>query len=293
MRREIYIIAGATASGKSARAITLAQKYNGVIINADATQLYTELPILSAQPNMTELAQAPHKLYGVINGDSSASAGSWLNMAKKEITSAWQNNKLPIICGGTGLYIKTLIEGIAPIPNIATTYRQQARLMMQNLGPKAMHSKLAQIDASSAAKINTGDSQRITRAYEVWLATNIPLSKWQKMPKQQAFPEAHFTCEIINLPRAELYNRCNMRFIRMIECGALEEVKQLLDKNYTADIPIMKALGVPELAAFLAGKIPLDDAIALAQRNTRRYAKRQITWFNNQLTSQNTKLTII
>lgn len=279
----IHIVAGATASGKSARALALARERDGVIINADATQLYAELRILSARPSDAELAQAPHALYGILQGGDPASVARWLALAKPEIEAAWAAGRLPVVCGGTGLYLKALLEGLSPIPDIAESHRAEAVQLLQDLGNAAFHAKLAEVDPVIAARLAPGNTQRLIRAWEVWRATGKPLSAWQAEPKQPPFPGAAFTVEVIDLPRAEIYRRCDARFARMMQQGALEEVKALQARNYPADAPVMKAVGVPELLGYLHGEYPLEEAVRLARHNTRRYAKRQLTWLRHQL----------
>ena len=278
----IHLIAGPTASGKSARAIELANAQNGVILNADATQCYGELRILSARPDEAELAQAEHRLYGIWSGDKMASVADWLEAVKPEIEQCWQEERLPIICGGTGFYLKALMEGLSPIPDIPTEIREDVIRKIQTEGNEAVHQKLAAIDSEAANALPPENTQRLIRAYEVYLATGTPISEWRRLPKEPPFAEAQFTTEIITLPRAELYARCDARFENMLQAGALEEVEKLLTKNYASDLPIMKAVGVPELTAYLRSESSLEQAKELAQRNTRRYAKRQLTWLRNQ-----------
>jgi tRNA dimethylallyltransferase len=283
MDSAIHIIAGPTASGKSAKALQMAKAQDGVIINADATQLYRELSILSARPREEELSQTPHRLYGVLTGDRIASAASWLEMVKAEVADAWRAGRLPIICGGTGFYLKALREGLSPIPEIAPEFRKEAKNLLREKGNIYIYEKLKMLDPVIAAKLDVANSQRLVRAYEVWLATEKPLSQWQSLPREIPFPQANIRTEVIEIDREILYARCDVRFEKMIEQGALAEVEALLKKGYAADSPIMKAVGVPELRAYLQGAVTLQEAISLAQRNTRRYAKRQLTWLRHQL----------
>jgi len=282
MTPRIHLILGPTASGKSAQAIKAAQEEDGVIINADATQLYADLSILSARPDDAELAQAPHQLYGILPGDNASSVADWMALCVGEVEAAWQAGKLPIICGGTGLYIKALREGLSPIPDIAESTRLQCRQLLTDIGNDALHAKLAAVDPLAAAKIPAGNSQRLIRAYEVWQATGTPISAWQDT-KQSPFPsDVTWTETRMELPREELYARCDQRFDRMLERGAIAEVEALLTKNYAPELPVMKAVGVPEIAVYLRGECSLEDAAETARRNTRRYAKRQLTWLRNQ-----------
>jgi tRNA dimethylallyltransferase len=275
----IQIIFGATASGKSAAALALAQQKNGVIINADASQLYADLRILTARPSVAEEALAPHRLYGILPATQASSVALWLEQVKPAIEQAWQQQQLPILCGGTGMYLKALTEGLAEIPPIPATIRTQ----VQSLSAPALHAQLAACDPAMADRLMVTDTQRLRRAVEVFLASGKPLSYWQAQPKQPLFPQATIQLEVLNPPRAELYARCNARFVQMIEQGAIAEVEALLQRNLPAHLPIMKAVGVPELAAFLRKEISLDTAITLAQQHTRNYAKRQITWLRHQL----------
>jgi tRNA dimethylallyltransferase len=281
--KRIHIIAGPTASGKSARALEMAIAEKGVILNADATQCYADLQILSARPDEEDLAKAPHKLYGIWPGEKVASVDDWLQVLIAEVKACWEDGKLPIICGGTGFYLKALKEGLSPIPDIDPAIRDQLITEKETNGNAALHHKLQTVDPVAAANIPGGNSQRIIRALEVYHGTGKPISEWQSIPRKAPFPEAEFSEEVIELDRETLYARCDVRFEQMIAKGAIEEVEQLLEKNYSADAPVMKAVGVPELRSYLQDKLSLDEAIALAQQNTRRYAKRQLTWLRNQL----------
>lgn len=283
MKKRIHIVAGATASGKSARALALAKERDGVVINADATQLYLDLKILSARPDPQEMENVPHKLYGVLEGQKVASAASWLEMARREITHVWHEGKLPIICGGTGFYIKTLLEGLSPIPDVPEEIKQETSALLASEGNAAFHARLHEVDSLLAEKFDSGNSQRLMRAYNVWKATGKPLSHWQKIPPQKPFSDAEFKVEVIEIEREVLYARCNDRFDAMMRQGAVDEVEALLKNNYPATLPIMKAVGVPELTAYLQGEKSREEAVALAKQNTRRYAKRQLTWLRHQL----------
>lgn len=275
---KIHLLYGPTASGKSARALELAREQNGVVINADATQLYADLRILSARPDEREMQGIPHRLYGILPGDTPASAALWLERVKSEIETTWQIGKLPILCGGTGLYLKALQEGLSPMPVVPEAVRAKAALMSN----AEIHARLCETDPETAARLKAGDTQRLRRAWEVIEASGKPFSFWRNQPKTRIFPQAEFYLENMMPPRDLLYARCDARFLQMLERGAVEEVRALLTRNYAATLPIMKAVGVPEISVHLRGEITLAEATARAQQATRNYAKRQLTWGRNQ-----------
>lgn len=277
------VITGATGSGKSAAAISLAEKKNGVIINADSQQVYRELSILTARPSPEEEARIPHRLYGTMRAEDVCSAGKWLEFARMEIDWAHAQGKTPIVVGGTGLYIKTLLEGIHKVPEIAENVREMADKDYENMDKEAFMERLRAVDPVFFARLKVYDKQRLIRAYSVWLGTGKSLSWWQSQTSEPPYPADCFKLFQVDVPREELYRRCDARFLKMIEQGAMEEVKQLLTLQLPADLPIMKSVGVKELGAYLHGEIPLENAIADAQQATRNYAKRQLTWFRNQL----------
>lgn len=279
----ILVICGPTASGKSALAIAHAHQENGLIINADATQMYTELRILSARPSLEDEAGIPHLLYGAWKGDMPGSAGIWVNAASAAIAQAWESGKTPIIVGGTGLYIKSLMYGLSPIPAIPAEVQHSTRNGVAASGVEAAYAELQRIDPAGAAILKPTDTQRITRALEVYNATEKPLSYWQTVPPCPPFPNAEYSVIKTELSREALYAQCNARFVHMVENGAIEEVRTLLSLGYNAALPIMRAVGVRELARYLRGELSLEDAITQAQQATRNYAKRQITWFRHQL----------
>lgn len=245
--------------------------------------MYRELKILTARPTSDEEALAPHKLYGTLPASESCSAGKWLTFARMEINWALAQNKLPIIVGGTGLYLKALIEGIADIPGVAPQVRQQALNDYSEMGKDAFAERLRAADPEFFTRLKVHDKQRLVRAYEVWLGTGKPLSWWQKQRAKPFYSREQFDIQKIELPREELYRRCDARFVKMIEQGALEEARQLLALNLSLDLPAMKIIGVREIIDYVAGKMTLDQAIASAQQATRNYAKRQLTWFRHQL----------
>ncbi len=272
------VIAGPTASGKSAHALALAKAENGVIINADASQVYADLRVLSARPLPDEEAQAPHRLYGVIDGAQACSAAVWAEMAKAEVAAAHAAGPLPIITGGTGLYIRTLLDGIAPVPEIDPAVRGEVRA----LGAEAAWTALEREDPVMAKRLNRSDRQRVARALEVVRATRRSLSAWQQQLEGGIGGDVDLDARVVTLPRDQLYKRCDARLVAMVAQGALDEVAALLARNLAPDLPVMKALGVRAFAAQLAGRSDAATALADAQRETRNFAKRQTTWFANQ-----------
>lgn len=279
----ILIIAGPTASGKSGLALAAADKYDGVIINCDSMQVYRELRLITARPSEADEAKAPHKLYGVIPASEACSAGIWREMAVPEIEACWQAGKLPIITGGTGLYIKALVEGLSEIPEVPVEIREEVTARRDDIGAEAFHQELSEFDPISAARLSPGDRQRMIRAYEVYLGTERSLTDWHKDAPTTPPLKAHYQSVIFEPPREELYAKCEARFDWMIENGALDEVAALRDLKLDPSLPAMKALGVPELIAYLKGEMSLEEATLAAKQATRRYAKRQMTWFRNQI----------
>jgi tRNA dimethylallyltransferase len=283
MVNQVLIIAGPTAGGKSGAALDVAQEFAGTVINADSMQVYRELHILSARPSADDEAGAPHRLYGVLPASERCSAGRWLDLAVPEIKQAWLEERLPIITGGTGLYIKALLEGLSPIPGIPARYRTEAEELLADLGGEAFREKLAELDPSSAANLPAGDRQRLIRAYEVVLATGKPLSKWQGEEDAAPLADTEFKTIVLMPPREELYAAIDARFDQMIEGGALEEAQVLHDLNLDPGLPAMKAVGVPQLGRYLQGEETLETACDDAKRASRNLAKRQMTWFRNQI----------
>jgi len=283
--RRYMIIAGPTASGKSAMAIDIARKLNGVIINADSMQIYHDLSVLTARPSEADMQAVPHRLYGVMDGAENCSVGKWLALAHDEVGRAWQDGQMPILVGGTGMYLQAALEGISPIPDIPQEVRKAVIAQHQKIGADAFHAMLASLDAEIAERLFPTDTQRVLRAMEVVTHTGIPLSEWQKKPRVSMI-EAE-ALSILHLPpRQEIYQRIEARFDRMIEAGALDEVACLRDRQLDPDLPVMKALGVKILLDNLAGLIDEEEAIERVKRDTRRYAKRQMTWLRNNFISK-------
>ena len=272
------LIAGPTASGKTALALHLAKSHDIVIINADSAQVYSDLPVLSAQPTAAEQASVPHRLFGYLDGATACSAAQWARDAKAEIAAAHEAGRLPVLVGGTGLYLRTLLDGIAPIPDIDETIRDEIRAL-----PVAeAYARLQKLDAAMAASLGPNDSSRIARALEVVESTGRSIADWRKQKSGGIAGLVKLHPLLLLPPREWLYERCDMRLDAMMESGAIGEVEALLMRGLPADAPVMRAIGVREIAAMLTGEIPRDDAITHAKIATRQFAKRQFTWFRNQ-----------
>jgi len=277
----VIIIAGPTASGKSALALALAETYGGTIVNADALQVYRDLKILTARPDTAAEARAPHRLYGYLDAAERGSVAQWRALALAEIATATATDSLPILVGGTGLYLRALTEGLATVPDIPPDIRAEATALYLELGGDAFRQHLSALDPQAATRLPSGDRTRLTRAYEVVRATGVPISDWQKEAGSPA--PYRFAILLVMPPRAALYAACDARFAAMIDAGALDEARTLLARGLDPGLPAMKAVGVPELIRHLRGELTLPEAIAGAQQATRRYAKRQTTWFRHQL----------
>ena len=282
----VLVVCGPTASGKSNLALDIAIAFGGTVINADSMQVYRELRILTARPSPTDEAQAPHHLYGIASIADTFSAGRWQPLAKQAIGEANKAGSLPIVCGGTGLYLKALMEGLSPMPEIPADIRAQVRQRMAAEGSLHCHQLLADCDPASAARLASGDTQRIARALEVYEATGKPLSAWQAEAPIGPDPAWRFSTILIAPPRAETNAAIEQRFDKMINAGALEEVRTIADLD--VELPALKALGVPHLRRHLAGDISLEEAAARSKTATRQFAKRQMTWFKNQIIADKT-----
>ena len=255
-----------------------------MIINADSMQLYDAMPTLTAQPSAADRAGVPHRLYGFFQPDNICSSALWRDIALKEIEAALSDGKLPIMTGGTGFYLKTLIEGLSPIPDVPHELRGKIAALQREMGNPAFHAELTKRDPKIAAKLHPFNTQRLVRAWEVLEATGKSLADWQEQPREK--PPAHLKFVTVTLipPRAQLYMQCDERFGQMVKAGALDEVREFMTRAQPV-WPLSKSLGYPELSSHLAGKLSLTDAIKLAQAATRHYAKRQVTWFRHQLQS--------
>jgi tRNA dimethylallyltransferase len=277
MRKRALLIAGPTASGKSALAIDLAKSWNGVIINADALQVYEPLRILSARPLPGEEEMAPHRLYGHVPGTVAHSVAAWLAEARREIDAAWEQGLYPIVTGGTGLYFRALEKGLAPVPEIPEEIRAKWREFPGNL-----HAELYIRDPAMAQRLLATDRQRLSRALEVFDATGRSLLDWQREGQSQAPLEGvEVERMYMEVPRDELYARAELRFEQMMKAGALDEVRRIRDLDPA--LPVMKAIGIPELMAHLEGRLTLDEAVTEAKTATRQYIKRQLTWWRGQM----------
>lgn len=279
----VVIVAGPTASGKSGLALDLAIELDGVVINADSMQVYKDTPILSACPSAEDKAKVPHLLYEIYESTVQGTVVDWLERAVMAIRQAWAENKIPVVVGGTGLYIDNLINGTTPIPEMDIAVREQVRQQLQEEGVNQLYEKLAKVDEVTAARLSPNDTTRVARAWEVFVQTGVPLSEWHQKPMLKRLSDAKFVVVKIMPDKKELDERCFQRFEMMIKAGALEEVRSLALHNLDANLPAMKALGVPELLAYFRGECSLEEAAANGKIHTRQYAKRQRTWFGNKL----------
>jgi tRNA dimethylallyltransferase len=273
------IVAGPTASGKSALALELAERLHGTIINSDAMQVYRELRILTARPTADETARVPHVLYGVRPASQPGSAAWWRDAALAEMAAARDAGRLPILTGGSGLYFTALTEGLANIPDPGPAARAEARSLLKEIGPAALHARLAGEDPATAARLRPTDSQRVARAWEVWRGTGTGLAAWQTRAAQPA--PWRFAAILLDPPRTELRTAIAARFDAMLREGALDEVRALLAPRLDPALPAMRAHGVPELAAHLRGEITLEEARRRTELVTGQYTKRQATWFRH------------
>ncbi len=276
------MLAGPTASGKSALAVALARALGGEVVNADSMQVYRDLSILTARPSEREMGGVPHHLYGVLAGNQTCAAGMWLSWMHRLLPEIWGRGALPVVVGGTGLYLRALIGGLAPVPEVPAAARAAAAADYDRLGAAACAAELAALDPVSAAGIPPGNRQRTIRALEVARATGKPLSEWQRLPHLGGLRQAPLTV-LIEPERAWLYDRCDRRFLAMLEAGAWEQVRAALAAGLSPDDPVCRGLGTRALIAALTGDEDTAVAVARAQRETRNYAKRQLTWFRHQL----------
>lgn len=284
---KIHIIGGPTASGKSAHALALAEQHDGIIINADSMQVYDDLPMLTAQPSEADKAAHPHEFYGYLHPNEDCSAGNWREHVEPRIQEILESGKTPIIVGGSGLYINALVYGLSPIPDMPEDIRAAASAKQKELGNPAFHEALAERDPIIAERLDEYNTARLVRAWEVLEATGKSLSEWQEQPLLGPPVDWEFDVTLVMPEREVLYDRCNKRFEWMIENGALEEVEAFNTRIEKGDIKpnslLCNALGVKPLTAYLKGEFTKAEAIERAQGETRRYAKRQVTWFRHQV----------
>ncbi|KAF0116549.1 MAG: tRNA dimethylallyltransferase [Rhodospirillaceae bacterium] len=280
----VIIVAGPTASGKSALALVLAEAFGGTVINADSMQVYRDLFLLTARPDAAALARAPHRLYGFLEaGEEICSVARWLVLAHAAVQEAHGAGRLPIVVGGTGLYLEALRHGLALVPEVPAAVRAKTRDLMAVIGPHAFHARLAERDPVMAARLRPSDPQRLQRAWEVLMASGRSLADWQGAAVMEGM-RARFCSLMLMPPRPVLRAACDTRLRCMVAAGAVAEVAALLARAVPSDRPILKALGVSALADHIRGRCSLEEAVMAAQGATRRYAKRQCTWFRHHLT---------
>jgi tRNA dimethylallyltransferase len=277
------LIAGPTASGKSALALALAERFGGTVINTDSMQVYRSLRIITARPTPGEEARVPHRLYGHVDAAVNFSAGAWLADAGKALAEARAQNRFPIFIGGSGLYFKALTRGLSAVPPIPSEIREDVRARLDCDGVEALHAELARRDPVSAERLKPRDRTRIARALEVVEATGRTLPDWHREGLPPLLPPGAFNALFLAPDRDALYARIDARFEAMLEAGALEEVGKLAARGLDPLLPAMKAHGVPALIRHLKGELTLQEAAEIGRADTRHYAKRQFTWFRHQL----------
>ncbi len=282
--KKALILFGPTSSGKSNISLKISANINSKIINADSMQVYKNLRVLTSRPSEEDEKKFDHKLYGIIDGDKSFSVASWLDLTKREIKASWSQNKLPILVGGTGMYIKSLIDGISEIPSIPDSIKLETEEVLKKNGLKYMHDKL--IKSNKNSKIYKNDTQRIIRAFNVLQFTGRSIEEWQKENKK-VLKDINFEIYIPHLEREILYKNSDKRFDLMLKQGAIDEVKTLVEQNIDPKYPIMKAIGVREIQQYLSNRLSLEECVNLSKKNTRNYIKRQLTWIRGNNISSN------
>ena len=284
--KPIICIAGPTASGKSAWAIQIAKSFSGEIINTDALQVYSELNIISARPSKSEMLSAPHHLFGHVDSNFRYSVGNWISEVENLIIDILARGKSPILTGGTGLYFRSLIEGIAKIPIIPSDIILETNKFQEQNGVEGLRNLAGKLDPKAASRVLGKDPHRLMRIINVYKATNKPISFWQENTKP-VVPRIFCHCAVLLPERQKLYDAINNRFDLMMKKGLLNEAERIFTKNIDPSLPIMKAIGLREFFPYFSGDISLDEAVHLAKRNSRRFAKRQFTWFRGQLKNWN------
>ena len=280
---DAILIAGPTASGKSALALDLARAHDGEVINADSMQVYDTLKILTARPDAVEMGGVPHHLYGAVPAGRAFSTGEWLRAVAPVLADIRARGRVPVFAGGTGLYFKALTDGLSEMPEVPPEIRAKWRCRLAEDGPWALHAKLGSRDPDMADQLSASDGQRIVRALEIIDATGRSLASFQGGAGNGLVDPQRTRKLIVEPDRAVLHDRINRRFAAMFDEGAIEEVEALLNLGLSADMPVMKAIGVPQIAALLRGELTRDEVISQASAATRQYAKRQMTWFRNQM----------
>jgi len=281
MKYDAVLIAGPTASGKSAQALALAEEIGGVVINADSMQVYREAPILTAQPSAADTARAPHLLYGHVSASEVYSVGSWRDDAIKALAQAQAMARVPVFVGGTGLYFMALTDGLADVPSTPLEIRDAARALLDDIGVEALHAKLTDRDPLTASRLRPSDPQRVLRAFEVFEATGRPLAEWQRAPAEPILKDKKIAAFVLDPPRPELRARIARRFEAMLEQGGLEEARRL--EGLDPALPAAKLLGLRPLQALAAGTLSREEALDAAITGTRQFAKRQMTWFRHRM----------
>lgn len=275
---DAVLIAGPTASGKSAAAMALAENLGGAIINADSMQVYRELNVLTARPSVADMESLPHRLYGSVPGRDAYSVGRWVEDATAAMEEARAAGQVPILVGGTGLYFMALLQGLSPVPEIPGDVRQRWRARATTASAKELHDALSECDPTMAARLMPSDTQRLVRALEVIDATGVSLAEWQATAGAPVLREERTLRIVVAPEREDIYAAIGVRFDSMLQRGALAEVEALKRLQLDPRLPVMRAVGVPELSAYLAGTVTLEDAAEKAKTASRRYAKRQMTW---------------
>ena len=276
----INFIVGPTAIGKSSLAIKVAKKFNGQIINVDSIQVYENLNILTSRPNEKEIIEVKHHLYGHIKGSERYNVARWCEEASVIIKNCSKKNIPTVVAGGTGLYVDKLINGLVDIPSIPENYKKQSEELLLNKGINKFYNIVSEFDSEALKKINPNDLNRLKRIWEVFMYTKIPMSNWIKNKTKKFLDNPKYLLYLLLPDREKNYERVNKRFVKMIDNGAVEEVKQLLKLNFNKSLPVMRAHGVPEISLYLDKKIVLKECINKGQQVTRNYVKRQHTWWN-------------
>ena len=287
INKKALVIFGPTASGKSSAANKIAEKHAATIINADSIQVYQDLRLITSRPSIEDENKVDHRLYGFLKGDENCTLSKWLNLVKKEINLSLDNNKLPIIVGGTGMYLKGLIDGISSIPKIPNSVIEETKHIISQNGLDFIYKILA--EKNKNLKINPSDTQRIQRAYNVFIGTGKTIEEWN-LKNKKIIQNLKLDIVIQEFDRSEIYRGCEKRFDKMIECGGIEEIERLLEKKYDPNLSIMKAIGVREISKYLNNELSLQEASDLAKQKTRNYIKRQITWIKGNNITQNSSI---